>query len=201
MKTYYGIKTGMKQVWTKSGLRLPVTTIKTEPMVITQVKTSEKDGYNALQVSLGSRGTKRELRDSEIVEPAVGNTIKTEDVIQVGDVVLVSGITKGRGFAGVMKRWGFKGGPKTHGQSDRARAPGSIGQGTSPGRVHKQKKMAGHMGQNQFAIENLVVIKVDDAAGEVWVNGPIPGANQELVQIKVTRNGTFEGLIEEVKTV
>jgi large subunit ribosomal protein L3 len=216
MKTYYGIKSGMTQAWTVSGLRLPVTIIKASPMTVTQVKQSETDGYSAVQVGIGSRRaitmtkpvakhvekanvtpkTIKEVRLTETAESAVGEQITIDQVVKVGDVVKVSGASKGRGFSGVMKRWGFKGGPKTHGQSDRWRAPGSIGQGTSPGRIHKGKKMAGHYGEEMFTIKNLQVIKVDPQTQEVWVNGPIPGATDAVVTIEVTKEGKFEGLRE-----
>ncbi len=215
MKTYYGIKTGMTQAWTVSGLRLPVTIIKASPMVVTQVKQSDPDGYTAVQVGIGSRRAKtitnpvahhlakanvtpraiREVRLSE-TEGTVGDSITIDQVVKVGDIVKVSGNSKGRGFSGVMKRWGFKGGPKTHGQSDRWRAPGSIGQGTSPGRIHKGKKMAGRYGEEMFTVRNLQIIKIDTANQEVWVSGPIPGARKTVIEIEVTKEGKFEGLRE-----
>jgi len=216
MKTYYGIKTGMTQAWTKSGLRLPVTIIKTDPMVVTQVKTAEKDGYAAIQIGIGSRQQSRvnkalknhlskakvaprslkEVRENELSQ-SVGDQILVNDVIEVGDIVKVTGHSKGRGFSGGMKRWGFKGGPKTHGQSDRARAPGSIGQGTTPGRVYKGKHMAGRYGGETYAIRNLTVVKVDSDLNQVWVNGPIPGTAKDLVTIEIIKKGKFEGLREE----
>ena len=221
MKTYYGVKTGMTQVWTTSGVRLPVTIIKAEPMVVTQVKTTETDGYDAVQVGIGSRREKtltrpvvkhvakanalpqtmREIRLSEGVEQAVGDQVAVDQVISVGDMVNVSGLTLGKGFAGPMKRWGFKGGPKTHGQSDRWRAPGSIGQGTSPGRIHKGKKMAGRMGEAMFMMKNLQVIKIDSVNQEIWVNGPIPGHRNSIVEVAVIKQGKFEGLREDVAPV
>jgi len=207
----------MTQVWTTSGVRLPVTIIKAEPMVVTQVKTAETDGYDAVQVGIGTRREKnltrpvskhvakasvlpqaiREIRISETTDQVVGNHISVDQILSVGDMVNVSGLTLGKGFAGVMKRWGFHGGPKTHGQSDRWRAPGSIGQGTSPGRVHKGKKMAGHMGEATFMMKNLQVIKVDSANQEIWVNGPIPGHRNSLVEVAVIKQGKFEGLRED----
>ncbi len=221
MKTYYGVKAGMTQVWTTSGVRLPVTIIKAEPMVVTQVKTTETDGYDAVQVGIGSRREKtitrpvskhvakanvlprtiREIKVSETAEQTVGDHIAADQVVSVGDIVNVSGLTLGKGFAGVMKRWGFKGGPKTHGQSDRWRAPGSIGQGTSPGRIHKGKKMAGHMGEAMFMMKNLQVIKVDLDNQEIWVNGPIPGHRNTVVEVAVIKQGKFEGLREDASAV
>ncbi len=221
MKTYYGVKTGMTQVWTTSGVRLPATIIKAEPMVVTQVKTAEADGYDAVQVGIGSRREKtltrpvvkhaakanilpqtiREIKDTKPAEQAVGDHIAVDQVVSVGDVVNVSGLTLGKGFAGPMKRWGFKGGPKTHGQSDRWRAPGSIGQGTSPGRIHKGKKMAGRMGEAMFMVKNLQVVKVDVANQEIWVSGPIPGHKNSVVEVAVIKQGKFEGLREDVAAV
>ena len=211
----------MTQAWTKAGLRLPVTIIKAEAMVVTQRKTVEADGYDALQVGIGSRRAKtvskplakhmknsgviplnvREIRESTAEEIVVGNKITVNDVLTLGDIVMVTSTSKGRGFSGVMKRWGFKGGPKTHGQSDRWRAAGSIGQGTSPGRVHKGKKMAGRFGTDTVTIENLQVIKIDDAQNEVWINGPIPGSRNSLVQITVANKGKFDGLFSAVAEV
>jgi large subunit ribosomal protein L3 len=219
MKTYYGTKIKMTQAWTNSGLRLPVTIIKVDPMVVTQRKTVEVDGYDALQVGMGNRRPKtvsksqvkhmeksgvipltvKEIRESTAEEIAVGSKISVGDVLTLGDMVMVTSASKGQGFGGVMKRWGFKGGPKTHGQSDRWRAPGSIGQGTSPGRIHKGKKMAGRFGNATFTIKNLQVIKIDDSLNQVWINGPIPGGRNCTVEIVVASKGKFDGLFSESK--
>jgi len=220
MKTYFGIKMGMTQAWTTSGLRLPVSIIKAAPMVVTQVKQNATDGYTAVQVGIGTRRAKtmtnpelhhvekskatprtlKEIRLSEPATEAIGDQVTIDQVVKLGDIVKVSGVTIGKGFAGVMKRWGFHGGPKTHGQSDRWRAPGSIGQGTNPGRVRKGKKMAGHDGDFMFTVRNLQIIKIDTANQEVWVNGPIPGARKAVIEIEVTKEGKFEGL-REVETL
>jgi large subunit ribosomal protein L3 len=114
----------------------------------------------------------------------VGQTIKAEQVLTVGDIVSVQGITKGKGFAGVVKRYGFAGGPATHGQSDRERAVGSIGNRTTPGRVFKNKRMHGHMGTDTKTVSGLVVLHVDSASQEVWLSGPIPGSVSGLIQIQ-----------------
>lgn len=222
MKTYYGIKQTMTQTFDKAGKRLPVTVVSVKPMKVTQVKQNDRDGYEALQVGVGERRVKtiskplrthlkvaegdkapryvRELRG--VSGESEGMTeIKITDVFKVGDRVAVAGVSKGRGFAGVIKRWGFAGGPKTHGQSDRQRAPGSIGQGTDPGRVHKGKKMPGRFGNQRFKIQNLLVIKIDEAAEELWLSGPVPGARGALLEIKKTGEVSFAGLFDAEKEV
>jgi large subunit ribosomal protein L3 len=163
-------------------------------MTVTQIKDEEKDGYLALQVDLGKQ--KKEIKLTQTAENAVGDAIPVDQVFQLGDIIQVTGVSKGRGFAGVMKRWGFKGGPKTHGQSDRWRAAGSIGQGTSPGRVHKGKKMAGHYGVETITVRNLQVVNILPEANQIWISGPVPGSTNGLVEIKVTKEAKFEGLRE-----
>lgn len=200
-----GIKGEMGQVFV-DGKRIPVTKITAGPCVVTQVKSAEKDGYGAIQLGLGEKKAKRvkkpmlghfkpldkhypkylrEVRLDSDSELKVGDTISVGDVFSEGDSVSVTGISKGRGFAGVVKRWGFSGGPKTHGQSDRQRAPGSIGQGTDPGRVRKGKKMAGRMGTQRFTVKGLLVIGVDKDTNELLVKGPVPGNSGGLLIIKV----------------
>jgi large subunit ribosomal protein L3 len=192
--------------------------------VVTQVKSNEKDGYAAVQIGFGTIATKHvtkplkghlKLESAAVTAPRysreiktttddaleLGSTVKASDIIKVGDKVNVTGTTKGRGFAGAMKRWGFKGGPKTHGQSDRARAVGSIGQGTDPGRVHKGKKMPGHYGNVRFTVKNLQVIHIDEAENLLWIAGAIPGANGNLVEVHYLREGKFAGLHTLVETV
>ena len=121
---------------------------------------------------------------SDVEGLSVGDVVGISDVIKEGDSVEVSGVSKGKGFAGVVKRWKFAGGPKTHGQSDRLRAPGSIGQGTTPGRVYKGKKMAGRMGGNGVTVKGLKVLGVNQETGEIRLSGPIPGPKGKLVVIK-----------------
>ena len=178
LQTIFGTKFNQDQTWTETGIRLPVTIIRTLPMKVSQIKTADKDGYQAIQVSLGAK--KREIRE-DAAEMKVGDVIAAEAVLKVGDKVKVTGISRGKGFMGVVKRWGFKGGPKTHGQSDRLRAPGSIGQGTDPGRVHKGKKMAGRMGGAAVTVRNLTVVKVE--GDEVWVKGLVPGNKGGIVKV------------------
>jgi large subunit ribosomal protein L3 len=218
MKTVYGIKANMTQTWDASGKRVAVTVVKTPAMVVTAVKNLERDGYHAVQVGLGQKPARlinqplkkqlqpaikndsyprylKEIRlDSAPEGLEIGQELAVDASLTVGDIVHVSGVSRGHGFEGVMKRWGFSGGPRTHGQSDRARAPGSIGQGTSPGRVHKGKKMAGHYGSQRTQLKNLIVVKVDTENGEVWLSGPIPGAKGTLVEINVNGKSKFPGL-------
>ncbi len=118
--------------------------------------------------------------------PAVGSIVTAADVLEVGDVVQVQGTTKGRGFAGAVKRYGFHGGPKTHGQSDRHRAVGSIGAGTTPGRVFKGKRMPGHYGDETKTVTGLVVLHIDPTSQEIWLSGPVPGSITSAVRIRKT---------------
>lgn len=181
VNTFWGTKLNQEQTWTESGTRLPVTIIRTLPMTVSQIKSQDKDGYQAIQVSFG--GKKREIRGENLDEIKVNEVIKVIEVLKPGDLVKVAGKSQGKGFAGVVKRWGFAGGPKTHGQSDRHRAPGSIGQGTDPGRVHKGKKMAGRMGGQRVTVRNLQVVKVDAEKQELWVAGVVPGNKGGFVEI------------------
>lgn len=213
MNTYFGYKQKMTQAWDKQGKRLSVTVVSVEPMVVSQVKSLDKDGYVAAQVVVGQKNKKankpqtkhlvasgitmapkriKELTATVEEMPAVGDKVSIDAVLKVGDVVKVAGTTKGKGFAGVVKRWGFAGGPRTHGQSDRERAPGSIGQGTTPGRVYKGKKMAGHMGTAIKSIRNMQVLAIDVENHLLFLDGPIPGHNGSLVAITKMRDGQKE---------
>ena len=201
----YGRKIGMTQLFEESGEAVPVTVIETPPCVVVQVKTAKSDGYDAVQVGFGQRkrvnnpakGHMRglgqfkllgELKVDDIGKWETGARVGCEIFAQ-GDLVDVSGATKGRGFAGVVKRHGFHGGPKTHGQSDRLRAPGSIGAGTSPGKVWKGMKMAGHMGTEQATVQSLRVVRADVEKGVLLVRGSIPGNNGILVKIRKSTRG------------
>lgn len=196
--SFYGFKIDQFQTFDQKGKRLVVTKIKTAPLKITQIKTKDKDGYWAYQVAISKslkslkslKGLKslkkkklREIKIDQKPEIKVGEEIKASDVFKVGNLVQVAGTTKGKGFTGVVKRWGFAGGPRTHGQSDRERAPGSIGQGTDPGRVWKGKKMAGHMGGKTKTIKGLKVFKIDEKNNELWITGLIPGGRGGLIKI------------------
>jgi len=175
-----GKKLGMGQIFSDDGQAIPVTAIQAGPCVVTQVKTKENDGYNAVQLGFGkakhlNKPTKghlknlgafkylREVRVEDTSDIKPGSLVDV-GIFQLGELVKVTGTSKGKGFAGVVKRHGFAGGPKSHGQSDRHRAPGSIGAGTDPGRVIKGLRMAGHLGNRQVTVRNLEVVKVDPEA-------------------------------------
>lgn len=181
--TIFGHKIMMGELY-QGTVRRGVTKIKLMPMTVTQIKTLDSDGYQTIQVSFGAKSKKREIPFADSL--TVGQVIKPEDVIQAGSVCTISGTSKGKGYSGVVKRWGFAGGPRTHGQSDRLRAPGSIGQGTTPGRVHKGKKMAGRLGGGTVTLKNITVIAYDANEQTVWVTGPIPGARNSLLRLDVT---------------
>lgn len=206
MNTILGTKVGMTQTFV-DGKRVGVSIINAGPCVVTQVKNQEKDGYQAVQLGFGTRSTKNVsaaikghlktakdakeavsfLREVEVVdgeEPKVGDSLSIADIFAPGDDIAVTGIAKGKGFAGGVKRWGFAGGPKTHGQSDRHRAPGSIGQGTTPGRVYKGKKMAGRMGSDTITVKGLKVISVDSDTSSLHVSGSVPGRKGTFLMIK-----------------
>jgi large subunit ribosomal protein L3 len=201
-----GRKVGMSQVFEEDGTAVPVTVIETPPCVVVQVKTRDSDGYDAVQLGFGERKrinqaqkghmkdlgqfrVLREFRADDVGSLEVGAKVGCE-IFEPGDLVDVSGVTKGRGFAGVVKRHGFRGGPKTHGQSDRHRAPGSIGAGTSPGRVIKGMKMAGHMGTGEATVKNLKVVRADKDRGVLFVRGAVPGNEGVIVRIrKASKNG------------
>jgi len=204
-----GKKIGMTQMFRPDGRAEAVTAVEAGPCMVTQVKTMANDGYDALQIGFGERRhlnkpleghlrkTKklRYLREVLVGEPSnvqVGQQIDAS-LFQPGDLVDVTGTSKGRGFAGVVKRHGFHGGPKTHGQSDRHRAPGSIGSGTTPGRVLKGLKMAGHMGNARVTVQNLEVLEVDQDRNLLLLKGAVPGARNSLLIIRLSeKNGPRE---------
>lgn len=221
IKAILGTKGETVQRFTQDGGRVPVTRIKTGPCYVVHIMRQEKNGYDAVQLGWGEkkmtkiskplqghlRGAKLEkaprfLREIRLEKPAeekikVGDQIKVADVFQPGDEVKVTGWAKGKGFTGVVKRWGFKGGPRTHGQSDRERAPGSIGQGTDPGRVWKGKKMPGRTGGNKVAVQGLTVMAVDDQNNELLIKGLVPGAiNNFLI---ITKTGKVKKFIPLMK--
>jgi large subunit ribosomal protein L3 len=200
-----GRKLGMTQIFQEDGTSVPVTVIEAGPCVVVQVKTDDSDGYAAVQLGFGTRkrissplkghmkglGQFRHLREfrvDDIGEWEVGKKVGCE-LFQQGDLVDVSGASKGHGFAGVMKRYGFRGGPRTHGQSDRARAPGSIGAGTDPGRVIKGLKMAGQMGTGQATVKNLRVVQSDPGRNILMVEGSVPGNKDALLRVRRSKHG------------
>ena len=194
-----GKKIGMSQVFTDSGKAEAVTVIQAGPCTVTQIKTVAKEGYEAVQIGFGtakklSKGEQGHLKElgklKELREFRVDSTaeVKVGDKIDVnqfksGDFVNIIGVSKGKGFAGVVKRHGFSGGPKTHGQTDRHRAPGAIGATTSPGRVLKGLRMAGHMGHEQVTQKGLKVYKIDPEHNLLLVQGAVPGAKNGLLFI------------------
>ena len=202
-----GKKIGMTQLFEESGQTVAVTAIQAGPSVVTQVKSRDKDGYDAIQVGLienkvsqsrlssAERGHLRDLENVRYLREFRADdisSIKRGDKVDVsflkqGDLVNVIGVSKGRGFAGVVKRHHFAGGPKTHGQTDRHRAPGSIGATTWPGRVLKGKRMAGHMGNGRVTARNLEVVQADPQRNLLLVRGAVPGANGGLLVIEKTR--------------
>ena len=209
MKGIMGRKVGMTQLLTARGEVVPVTIIEAGPCFVTQIKTTEKDGYSAIQLGLGEvrqkRLTKgqighlrragkdapllrvlREFRLKNVEDYTVGQKLLA-DVFASGERVDVQGISKGRGFQGGVKRHGFHGGPRTHGQSDRLRAPGASSSGTTPGRIYKGKRMAGHMGNVPVTVANLRVVLVDPERNLLAVRGGVPGPRGGLLVITEAR--------------
>jgi ribosomal protein L3 len=160
--------------------RHAVTELELVEAEVLREKTAEKDGYISQVISF----IKNPRQKTQKKATREVSSLITE--IKPGQLLHVTATSKGKGFAGVMKRWGFAGGPRTHGQSDRARAPGSIGQGTTPGRVHKGKKMAGRMGGDSVNVRNLTVVAFDSAKNSLWVVGPVPGPKLALVTLHFT---------------
>jgi large subunit ribosomal protein L3 len=199
-----GRKIGMTQLFQEDG-EVVVTAIEAGPCFVIQVKTEAKDGYNAVQLGFGEAkalsspkkghvkeiGQLKHLREfqvDDVKSVQVGQKVDA-DMFKPGDLINVIGISKGKGFAGVVKRHHFAGGPKTHGQSDRHRAPGSIGATTSPGRVFKGLRMAGHMGDRRVTQRNLKVLNVDLDRHLLLVRGAVPGARKGLLLIKKAGGG------------
>ena len=210
LNTFFATKLTTTQVFDEKGNRLVSTTLKADPLVVTQVKSSKPDGYSSYQVAIGKKSLKsitkplkKHLKSSKIkFQPRFikeihltskpesplkpGDQIFITDVFKPGDIIKASGISKGKGFAGAMKRHGFHGGPRTHGQSDRPRSPGSIGMRTTPGRVWKGKKMAGHMGLVTKTIRNLEILNLNKDDQILTISGTIPGSRQTLIQLTKT---------------
>ncbi|MBC7254742.1 MAG: 50S ribosomal protein L3 [Chloroflexi bacterium] len=199
-KGLLGKKIGMTRLFTEKGEVQPVTIIQLGPCYVTQVKTVATDGYNAIQIGYGHKprlnkpeaghlGANpplrylREIRTDDAAEYQVGQVIDVS-LFQPGDLVDVTGTSKGKGFAGAVKRYGFRGGPKTHGQSDRHRAVGSIGSTTTPGRVFKGLRAPGHMGNRRTTVLNLEVVKVDVERNLIAVRGAVPGPTGGLLLVR-----------------
>ena len=219
MDAILGQKKAQTQKFLENGTRIPVTRIWVGGNVVMAQKTQDKHDYSAIQLGFGiqkkpnkalagiTKGAQlknapyflREVRlaDGDDV-PGLGSVISVADILKPGDIIDVTGISKGKGFAGVVKRHHFKGGPRTHGQSDRERAPGSIGQTTTPGRVYKGKRMAGRMGQDTVTMQNLQVVEVLN--DQILVKGLVPGAvgaNSVLIIKKVGEAKKFVPLFSQ----
>ena len=207
-----GKKQGMSRFFTEEGNAFPVTVISIEPNTITQIKTVEIDGYNSIQVTTGNKKEKKvnkainghfnkasvppgeglwefSIDEEDLEKIKIGQSISLE-VLKEGQKVDVSGTSKGKGFAGTVKRWNFKMQDATHGNSLSHRAPGSIGQCQTPGRVWKGKKMSGHMGNVQKTVQNLKIVELDVENNVVYVKGAVPGFNGSEIKIKPSHKKT-----------
>ncbi len=205
MSGLIGKKVGMTSIFDELGRSIPVTAIEIEPCTITQIKTVETDGYNAVQIAAFDKKTKRvskalqghfskagvepkrivkEIRDYQPEGLELGDELTIEDVFQIGDLVSVVGVSKGTGFTGVVKRHNFRGvGDATHGQHNRERAPGSIGQASDPSRVFKGMKMAGRSGNKRTKIQNLSIARILPESNMLLVTGSIPGPKGAYIEI------------------
>lgn len=206
MKGILGKKVGMTQIYDDNGQLIPVTVIQAGPCFVTQIKTKESDGYDAVQIGYD------EVPPRKLTRPQIGHLRKADapnlrflrefpsdpknlelgqridvSAFSRGDYVDVTGTSKGKGFAGVIKRHGFSRQRKTHGQSDRERAPGSLGAGTTPGRTFKGKRMAGRMGHKKVTVQNLQVVLIDPERNMMAIKGAIPGATGGMVVIRAAR--------------
>jgi large subunit ribosomal protein L3 len=195
-----GRKVGMTQVFQDDGTMVAVSVLAIEPNTVTRLRTPDRDGYTAVQIGsevskklnkpetgqlkdLPKVATIREFRVDSVADVTVGQTFSIGDLFEVGDLVDVTGVSKGKGFAGVIKRHNFHRGPQTHG-SDHHRAPGSIGPGTTPGRVYRGLKMGGHMGDERVTIKKVRVIRTDPDRNLLLVKGSLPGARGGLILVK-----------------
>ena len=196
-----GRKIGMTIYYHDDGTAEPVTAVEVGPCVVTQVKTDARDGYEAVQIGFlaasklnqaeaghqarsgGKFSHLQEFSVDDLAEFEVGQELKA-DIFEIGESIKVIGTSKGKGFSGVVRRWNFAGGPKTHGQTSRHRSSGSIGAGTSPGRVWPGQKMAGHYGVDTKTIKGLRVVAADVDKNVVLVRGSIPGAKNGIVRIE-----------------
>lgn len=232
LSALFATKRSMTQAWTMGGKRLAVTKVFVEPNLVVRSfpentqphqaqielgygKKKIKNVSKPLRTNLSKQGFSYGVRQFRGVSLAAdtaaetvqaGSAITANQVFEIGDVVKVQGKTKGRGFAGGMKRHGFRGGPATHGQSDRARAVGSIGAGTTPGKVLKGKKMPGQMGNVIRTVTNLVVLYIEPTTGEVWLSGPVPGATNSIIKIiktgqkkEIELNKDASGIVEQMQ--
>ena len=207
LKGLIGKKVGMTQIFDAAGSAVPVTLIEAGPCYVTQVRTVESEGYSSVQLGFSEVKPKRLtggqlghlkrnnlpplrfLREFREKDPGVkeGDVLNVGEIFTVGEFVDVIGTSKGKGFAGAMKRYHFRGGPATHGQSDRQRSPGSRGSGTTPGRVYKGARGPGHMGNDRVTTQNLIIALVDAERNLLGVRGSVPGPKGGLVVIKGAR--------------
>ena len=206
IKAILAEKIGMTKIYDAQGKAVTVTVLQAGPCAVTQVLTPEKNGYSAIQVSFGAVREKsvnkpsaglfkktntapakwlREFRTDKASSFQVGQIFKA-DVFAAGDFVDVFGVSKGKGFAGAMKRHNFRGGPATHGQSDRARAPGSSGSNTYPGRVFKGKKFPGHLGVERVTVQHLEIVQIDADKDLMLIKGSVPGNEKTLITVRET---------------
>jgi large subunit ribosomal protein L3 len=197
-----GRKIGMMQYYNAEGNVIPVTVVETGPCVVVQKKETATDGYTALQMGFGSKKAQRvnkaeqghmakagkgafqvlrEFRLDDVSQYEVGQEIKATDMFKVGDLIDVSGISKGHGYTGVIKRWSFSGFPGSHGTHEYFRHGGSIGNRSYPGRVRKGKKMAGHWGNEQISTQNLQIVEIRAEQNLLFVRGAVPGSKQGVV--------------------
>jgi large subunit ribosomal protein L3 len=204
MKSIFGQKIGMTRVFTENGDSVGVTVVKIPPATVVRTKTVEKDGYNAVVLGFGDIREKllskpakgqfaksgidpkrhlREVRVDKEEKPEAGEVFGV-DIFKPGERVHVTGISRCHGFQGGVKRHGFHGGPKTHGQSDRLRAPGSIGQSSSPSRVFKGMKMPGHMGNKKVTVKNLTVVAIESEQSLLLIKGVVPGHKNSMLFVR-----------------
>ena len=200
-----GKKIGMTQVFGADGIVVPVTVIRTGPCIVVQKKETGRDGYNAVQIGFGNKKNQRvnkpeqghmvkagkgafqvlrEFRLQDVGQYEVGQEIKAADIFKAGDRIDVSGTSKGRGFAGVIKRWNFSGFPASHGTHEYFRHGGAIGNRSYPGRVFKGKKMAGHWGNEKVSVQNLEVVGIRPEENMLLVKGAVPGAKRGILIIR-----------------
>jgi large subunit ribosomal protein L3 len=195
-KFILGKKQEMTQVFDEDGKAMPATLVQAGPIAVTQVKTKEKDGYEAVQVGFGKKNPKkikkpqrklgdyqwlREFKVEDVKDFKSGDTIDVS-IFKEGETIKASGVSKGKGFQGVVKRHGFHGGPRTHGQKHSEREPGSIGS-TGPQKVSKGKKMAGRMGGDRVTVKGLKVLKIDKGNNQLLISGAVPGRRGTLLEI------------------
>ena len=209
-KGLLGTKLGMTQVWNENGKLIPVTVIELAPNVVTQVRTPERDGYNAIQIAYGQIDPRKvnkpqtahfeaagvtprrhltEVRTADAADYSLGQELTAEGTFEAGQLVDVVGTSKGKGFAGVMKRHNFKGLGAGHGTQRKHRSPGSIGGCATPGRVFKGLRMAGRMGNERVTTQNLTVHAVDAEKGLLLIKGAVPGPNGGLVLVRTAAKG------------